>query len=54
MTLDQALAEIIAYSITNGVDSLTAVERMVKNYKTLNTEQQQAITVFMADTKEPA
>lgn len=51
MTLDQALAEIISYSVANGIDSLTAVERMVKGYKFLTAEQQQAITVFMAETK---
>lgn len=51
MTIDQALAEIIAYSVANGCDSLTAVERMVKGYKSLSAEQQQAVTVFMAETK---
>lgn len=51
MNLDQALAEIVAYSVTNGIDSLTAVERMVKNYNQLGAEQQQAVTVFMAETK---
>ena len=54
MTIDQALAEIIAYSVANGIESLTAIERMVKGYKTLNTVQQEAITVFMDHTKEPA
>jgi hypothetical protein len=51
MTLDQALAEIISYSVANGIDSLTAVERMVKGYNSLTAEQQQAVTVFMAETK---
>jgi hypothetical protein len=54
MTIDQALAEIIAYSVANGVDELTAIERMVKNYKILPVEQRLAIDVFMAATKEPA
>lgn len=54
MTLDQALAEIISYSVANGVDSLSAIEQMVKNYKTLTAEQQKAVTVFMAETKETA
>lgn len=54
MNLDQALAEIVAYSVAHGVESLTAVERMVKGYKTLPCEQQEAITVFMDATKEPA
>jgi hypothetical protein len=53
MNLDQALAEIISYSVANGVESLTAVERMVQGYKTLTPTQQQAITVFMDKTKEP-
>lgn len=54
MTLDQALAEIIAYSVANGLESLSAVERMVKQFKTLTTEQQEAITVFMEATKVDA
>lgn len=54
MTLDQALAQIISYSVANGIESLTAVERMVKHFKTLPAEQQEAITVFMAETKVDA
>ena len=54
MNLDQACAEIIAYSVANGIDSLGAIERMVKQFKTLTIEQQQAVTVFMEKTKEPA
>ena len=53
MNIDQALAEIIAYSVAQSVDSLTAVEQMVKNYKTLPVEQRLAVNVFMAETKEP-
>ena len=52
MTIDQALAEIIAYSVAQGVDSLGGIEQMVKKYKTLTLEQQQAVDVFMAETKE--
>jgi dsDNA-binding SOS-regulon protein len=52
MNLDQALAEIIAYSVSTGVDSLTAIEQMVKNFKTITREQQEAVTVFMAETKD--
>ena len=52
MNIDQALAEIISYSVAQGTDSLTAVEQMVKNYKTLPVEQQLAVDVFMAETKE--
>ena len=53
MTIDQALAEIIAYSVAHGTDSLGGIEMMVKKYKTLTAEQQQAVEVFMAATKEP-
>ena len=53
MTIDQALAEIITYSAAQGVDSLGGIEQMVKRYKTLTPEQQQAVDVFMAATKEP-
>jgi hypothetical protein len=52
MTIDQALAEIIAYSVAQGVDSLGGIEQMVKRYKTLTLEQQQAVDVFMAEAKE--
>ena len=54
MNLDQALAEIIAYSVAHGTDSLGGIEQMVKRYRTLPVEQQLAVTVFMAATKEPA
>jgi hypothetical protein len=30
------------------------IEQMVKNYRTLSVEQQQAVSVFMAAAKEPA
>lgn len=54
MTLDQACARIVAYSVVNGIESLSAVERMVKQFKTLTPEQQEAVTVFMAETKVDA
>ena len=54
MTLDQALAQIISYSVANGLESLSAVERMVKQFKLLTPEQQLAVTVFMAETKVDA
>jgi len=54
MNLDQALAEIIAYSVAHGTDSLGGIEQMVKNYRTLPVEQRLAVDVFMAATKEPA
>ena len=54
MNLDQALAQIISYSIVNGIDSLSAVEQMVKKFKLLTAEQQLAVTVFMEETKVDA
>ena len=54
MNIDQALAQIISYSVAHGTDSLGAIEQMVKNYKTLPVEQRLAVNVFMAETKEPA
>ena len=54
MNIDQALAEIIAYSVAHGTDSLGGIEKMVRNYKTLPVEQRSAVDVFMAATKEPA
>jgi len=53
MTIDQALAEIIAYGVAHGTDSLGGIESMVKNYKTLPVEQRLAVDVFMAEIKEP-
>ena len=52
MTIDQALAEIIAYSAAHGLDSLGGIEEMVKHYRTLPVEQRLAVDVFMAETKE--
>jgi hypothetical protein len=54
MTIDQALAEIIAYSVAHDTDSLSGIEQMVRNYRTLPVEQRLAVNVFMAETKEPA
>ena len=53
MNLDQACARIVAYSVVNNIESLTAVERMVKYFKLLSAEDQEAVAVFMAATKEP-
>ena len=54
MTLDQALNAIEQYSIDESIDGLTAIEQMVRNYKILTPRQQEAVTVFMAETKETA
>jgi hypothetical protein len=52
MTLDQALATIEQYSIDEGVDGLSGIERMVRNYRILTPRQQEAVTTFMEKTKE--
>ena len=52
MTIDQALAQIMAYSVAHSTDSLGAIEQMVKRYRTLPVEQQLAVDVFMSETKE--
>jgi hypothetical protein len=52
MNIDQALAQIIAYSVAHGTDSLGGIEQMVRNYRTLPAEQRLAVDVFMAQTKE--
>jgi hypothetical protein len=54
MNLDQACARIVAYSVVNCIESLSAVERMVKYYKLLSAEDQEAVTVFMESTKVDA
>jgi hypothetical protein len=54
MNLDQACARIVTYSVVNGIESLSAVERMVKYFKLLSAEDQEAITVFMEETKVDA
>ena len=54
MNIDQACARIVAYSVVNGIESLSAVERMVKYFKLLSAEDQEAITVFMDHTKVDA
>ena len=54
MNIDQALAQIITYGVEHGLESLSAVERMVKQFKLLTPEQQEAITVFMDATKVDA
>ena len=51
MTIDQDLAEIMAYSVAHGTDSLGAIEHMVKHYRTLPVEQRLAVNVFMAETQ---
>ena len=52
MTIDQALAQIMAYSVAHSTDSLGAIEQMVRNYRTLPVEQRLAVDVFMSETKE--
>jgi hypothetical protein len=54
MTLDQALLILEQYQQAAEVDELTAIERLVRNYRTLPVEQRLAVNVFMAATQEPA
>ena len=54
MNLDQACAEIITYSVVHSVESLSAIEQMVKKFKLLTPDQQEAVTVFMEFTKVDA
>jgi len=51
MTLEQACNEIVAYSNTNGIDYLSGVERMVKQFGALAKEQREALIIFMDETK---
>lgn len=52
MTIDQAMSAIEQYSIDEGVDSLSGIEQMVKHYTILTPRQQEAVKVFMSETKE--
>jgi hypothetical protein len=54
MNLDQALLVLEQYQQVAGVDELTAMERLVRDYRTLPVEQRLAVNVFMAAIKEPA
>ena len=55
MNLDQALAFIENYGRKVGLDDpLSVIEHMTKHYKKLKTYEQQALCIFMAETKEPA
>ena len=54
MTLDQALLILEQYQQAAEVDELTAIERLVRDYKNLPVEQRLAVNVFMAATQEPA
>ena len=54
MNLDQAVDIMEQYAVNLDLDDLSAVEHMVKNYRTLVPEVQQAVNVFMDASKEPA
>jgi hypothetical protein len=54
MTIDQALLVLEQYQQVAGLDELTAMERLIRDYRTLPVEQRLAVNVFMAATKEPA
>jgi hypothetical protein len=50
LTLAEACDSIENFALANGLDSLSAVESMVKHYKLLSAREQQALTVFMNET----
>jgi hypothetical protein len=54
MTLDQAVDIMEQYAVNLDLDDLSAVEHMVKNYRTLVPEVRQALKVFMDASKELA
>jgi hypothetical protein len=51
MTLDQAVEIMEQYAQTLPGDSLTCLEHMVINMKSLTAEQIQALDVFMAESR---
>jgi hypothetical protein len=51
MTLDQAVEIMEQYAQTLPGDSLTCLENMVINMKSLTAEQIQALDVFMAESR---
>ena len=50
LTLAEACSAIESFALANGLDSLSAVESMVKHYKLLSVCEQRALTVFMDET----
>lgn len=47
MTLDQAIDIMEQYAVNLDLDDLSAVEHMVRNFKTLPLVQRQALETFM-------
>ena len=54
MNIDQACEIMEHYAIQQDLEDLAAIEHMVKNYPTLDSEVRQALKVFMATAKEMA
>lgn len=54
MTLEQACNQIVEYSNNNGLDYLSGVERMVRQFGVLPKEQREALVIFMEETKVDA
>lgn len=50
LTLSEACTAIESFALANRLDSLSAVESMVKHYKLLSAREQRALTVFMDET----
>lgn len=53
MDLNHAYSIIVSYSVDRGIDELSGIEQMVKNYRLLNTQEKTALEIFMAETKQP-
>ena len=52
LTLDEACIIIQTFAEVNHLDSLSAIEAMVKHYPKLATHEQNAVSVFMTGTKK--
>jgi hypothetical protein len=52
MNIDQACEIMESYAVQQDLDDLSAIEHMVKNYRTLVPEVKQAVKVFMDASKE--
>jgi hypothetical protein len=53
MNLNHAYSIIVSYSVERGVDELSGIEQMVKNYRLLTQQEKTALETFMAETKQP-
>ena len=54
MNIDQACQIMEHYAVEQDLEDLAAIEHMVENYRTLDTNVKQALKCFMATAKEMA